>query len=50
MVVGGLTDKTVCHEEMVCNQALDMITVATKVKNPIDSEDHIHVTNFETEG
>jgi guanylate cyclase soluble subunit beta len=43
MVVGGLTDKTVCHEEMVCNQALDMITVATKVKNPIDSEDHIHI-------
>ena len=50
MVVGGLTDKTECHEEMVCNQALDMITVVTKVKNPIDSKDHIHVTDSETKG
>ena len=45
MIVGGLTSRTDCHEEMVCNQALDMMAVAGKVQNPIDPRDHIHVTN-----
>ena len=43
MVVGGLTDRTGCHEEMVCNQAHDMRSVVAKVKNPIHPGDHIHV-------
>ena len=46
MVVGGLKDKTECHEEIVCNQALDMLAVVAKVKNPVEPEDHIHVTDI----
>ena len=45
MVVGGLTNRTDCHEEMVCNQALDMMDVVAKVKNPINPGDHIHVND-----
>jgi guanylate cyclase soluble subunit beta len=43
MVVGGLTNRSDCHEEMVCNQALDMMDVVEKVKNPINPADHIHI-------
>jgi guanylate cyclase soluble subunit beta len=43
MVVGGLANRTECHAEIICNQALDMLVVVAKVKNPVDPEDHIHI-------
>eukprot|EP00118_Oscarella_pearsei_P025486 m.308265 g.308265 ORF g.308265 m.308265 type:complete len:699 (+) comp43651_c0_seq1:3181-5277(+) len=43
MVVGGLTNPLDKHEEMVCNQALDMMAVVQRVRDPTSKSDHIHI-------
>lgn len=50
MVVGGLVRRTEAHEEMVCNQALDMMAVVGKVQIPTNSIDHVHVYYIDTCG